>query len=339
MPVKCSVSIALCTYNGERFLPEQLASYARQTRLPDEIVVCDDGSKDQTLAILEDWAKTVPFPVRITRNEQNLGYARNFGKAVSLCAGDVIFLSDQDDVWEPEKIAKMTAVFEAEPEIGVVTTDSSIIDEHGNVQSGGSWELASGWRYDEAVAFGIDQPLEEVVCTRGCATAFRREFCAVYLPIPTNWTHDIWLMVLAPWFWKTRFLPERLFRYRLYDANTSNAGSYQNRLESLRWKRENYYWHTETQYWAWLPLIETLKERIAAFLPEKDRLKKLKFFKRLDRYYTYRSRVQRNFLIYGIFWFLLVFQGTYFRFPFAWKSMLYDLRTGLKSIFSPKKSS
>lgn len=331
------ISIALCTYNGERFLREQLESYSRQTCLPDEVIVCDDGSTDATLSILESWAKSVPFNVQIVQNPQNLGYAQNFGKAVSLCTGDVIFLSDQDDVWEPEKIEKMTRVFEEEPEVGVVTTDSYIIDEHGTVQPGGSWELASGWRYDEAVAFGIDQPFDEIVCTRGCATAIRREFCKVYLPVPANWTHDLWLMVLAPWFWKTRFLPDRLFRYRLYDANTSNAGSFEDRLNRVIWKRDNYYWNTETQYWAWLPLIEKLKERLEGFLPEKKLSKCRHFFRRLDRYYTYRNRCQRSFLKFGIFWVLLLFSGLYFRFPFPWKCIFYDLRTGLKSTFNLKK--
>ena len=339
MTANLTTSIALCTYNGERFLREQLDSYARQTRLPDEVVVCDDGSKDRTLEILEEWAGTVPFPVRIVRNEQNLGYAQNFGKAVSLCTGNVIFLSDQDDIWEPEKIAAMVREFENDPALGVLTSDGSIIDAEGKIQTGSESDLANGWRYDEAMAFGVDQPVDEVVCTRGCATAIRREVREVFLPIPEGWAHDVWLTAIAPWFWKTRFLPGKLFRYRLYDANTSTAGSYKQRMERIAWKRANYYWHTETQYWAWLPAIGLLKERIFSNLPECERTKPRRFFKRLERYYSYRSRSQRNFLIYGVFWFLLVFQGTYFRFPFPWKSMFYDLKTGIKSTFVSKKSS
>ena len=93
-----TVSVALCTYNGERFLQEQLDSIAMQTWTPDEVVVGDDGSSDSTLEILERWKQSVPFSVRIERNERNLGFAKNFESTLSRCTGDVVFLCDQDDV-------------------------------------------------------------------------------------------------------------------------------------------------------------------------------------------------------------------------------------------------
>ncbi len=97
-PGRLRISIAMCTYNGARFLPEQLASFAAQERLPDELVVCDDGSTDATMEILQDFAATALFEVRVERNPQNLGFVRNFEKTLSLCTGDIVFLSDQDDV-------------------------------------------------------------------------------------------------------------------------------------------------------------------------------------------------------------------------------------------------
>ena len=99
------ISIAMATYNGERYVREQLESLSAQTRLPDELVVTDDGSTDGTLEILRAFARAAPFPVRVYPGERNLGYTRNFLKAARLCTGDWIAFCDQDDVWLPEKLA------------------------------------------------------------------------------------------------------------------------------------------------------------------------------------------------------------------------------------------
>ena len=86
-----STSVALCTYNGERFLQIQLDSLAAQTILPGELLICDDASTDDTLQILDNFSKTSPFPVRIFSNKINLGYVKNFEQAISLCTNEIIF--------------------------------------------------------------------------------------------------------------------------------------------------------------------------------------------------------------------------------------------------------
>ena len=106
------ISIAMTTYNGSKYLKEQLDSFTKQTHLPDELVVTDDGSSDDTLEILENFAKKASFEVLIFRNNTNLGYAMNFGHAIGLCTGDLIFLSDQDDIWFPEKIETVSRFVE-----------------------------------------------------------------------------------------------------------------------------------------------------------------------------------------------------------------------------------
>jgi len=104
---RATVSVALCTYNGAAYLGEQLDSIVAQSRPPDELVVCDDGSTDGTVGLLQAFVPEAPFPVRLYRNERNRGFAKNFERAISLCTGDFIALSDQDDVWKPEKLARL----------------------------------------------------------------------------------------------------------------------------------------------------------------------------------------------------------------------------------------
>jgi len=101
----------LCTYNGELYLREQLESIFKQTRLPDEIIVCDDCSVDSTLKILDEFRKIFPVPFKIYVSKKTLGVSKNFERAISLCTGDIIVLSDQDDVWMPETIKKVIEVF------------------------------------------------------------------------------------------------------------------------------------------------------------------------------------------------------------------------------------
>src|SRR5687767_8613501 len=106
-----SVSVALCSYNGAAYIAEQLRSIAEQTLLPEELVICDDGSSDSTVAIIRAFASEAPFKVLLFQNEQKLGVARNFQKALSLCTGDIIAMSDQDDVWMPIKLEKLCGAF------------------------------------------------------------------------------------------------------------------------------------------------------------------------------------------------------------------------------------
>jgi glycosyltransferase involved in cell wall biosynthesis len=100
------ISIALCTYNGEKYLIEQLDTLVNQTYPKLEIIVVDDCSSDKTITILNDYLSKFPF-IKLYQNEQNLGYIKNFEKAISLCNGELIALADQDDVWDLNKLTIM----------------------------------------------------------------------------------------------------------------------------------------------------------------------------------------------------------------------------------------
>ena len=123
------LSIAMCTYNGASYLQEQLDSFLWQTRLPDEIVVCDDCSQDETVEILKEFAANSPFPVHLHVNKTNLGLTKNFEKAIGKCTGDIIFLSDQDDVWLPERLEKFEAAFQKDADVGLVFCDAYLVNE------------------------------------------------------------------------------------------------------------------------------------------------------------------------------------------------------------------
>jgi glycosyltransferase involved in cell wall biosynthesis len=129
LPGQNRISVALCTYNGERFLPQQLASIQQQTRLPDEVVVCDDRSTDRTVEMVRAFAASVSFPVRVIVNERNLGSAANFAQAIELCAGNLVALSDQDDIWYPIRLERSEQELTEHPEAGLVFSDGDIIDD------------------------------------------------------------------------------------------------------------------------------------------------------------------------------------------------------------------
>ncbi len=131
-----TTAVAVCLYNGEKFLKEQLDSLRNQTRRADRVVLCDDGSKDNTVAlvrsyILENGLQDHWF---LYENPENLGYIRNFYRAISLCEEDLVFLSDQDDIWKEDKIEKMASLMEKREEINLLCCRYGIIDSTGEEQ-------------------------------------------------------------------------------------------------------------------------------------------------------------------------------------------------------------
>lgn len=206
------ISIAMATYNGARYLQEQLDSFLYQTRLPDELVVCDDGSTDATLEILEAFGQQAPFAVHICRNETNLGYVRNFEKALSLCTGDIIFLSDQDDVWFCDKIEKMTAVLATRPDVFLLQTDMVLADADMNPT------LRTQLGNIRSLGYSSDTFLF------GCSMAIRKAWLKLALPIPAEITaHDNWIHGLAMALGVRALHQRPLQYYRRHASNASNS--------------------------------------------------------------------------------------------------------------------
>lgn len=124
------LSVALCTYNGEKYITTQINSILTQSIPVDEIVICDDGSTDKTIAILEEIKQSCSTYIIIHRNTHNIGVCANFELAISLCKGDIIFLSDQDDIWDPDKVKTIVSWFETHPQKSAVFTDATLIKDN-----------------------------------------------------------------------------------------------------------------------------------------------------------------------------------------------------------------
>ena len=205
-----NVSIALTTFNGAPYLKEQLDSYLAQTRIADELVVCDDCSNDDTVPILTAFAEVAPFPVRIFRNSHNLGFIQNFEQVVSKCVGDIVFLSDQDDVWHPEKIARVEKIFEASSRVRLVVHDGDLADEHLVTQ--GATKL-------NQVVRGFGSTDSHVM---GALTAVHSALVKRALPFPRIVGHDVWLHRVASLLQARYVLPISLQTIRRHGLNTSN---------------------------------------------------------------------------------------------------------------------
>lgn len=219
------MSVALCTYQGAEFVTEQLASIAAQTLLPAEVVVCDDGSTDGTPELVRRFAATAPFPVRLHVNPQRLGVTANFSRAISLCEGSIIALSDQDDVWVPQKLDRQVAVFTARPAVSAVFSDAELVD--GVLRPLGRTMFDAthfSKRRQRRVRGGhtLDILLSRpTVC--GATLAFRSSWRDLVLPIPPTGMHDEWLSVLLSAVGEVVALPEPLVRYRQHHVNQVGA--------------------------------------------------------------------------------------------------------------------
>jgi glycosyltransferase involved in cell wall biosynthesis len=212
------ISVVMCTFNGERYLKEQLRSIAGQTRLPDELVVVDDRSSDNTWSILQDFAAGSPFPTIASRNETNVGVAANFAAAARKATGDVIFLCDQDDVWVSTKIAIVTASFERIPNLGLVITDADIVDERLRNMGQTLWQSFLHGASD-VKAFEND-PFSFLLTRRntvtGAAAAFSKKVIDAAVPFPSEMAviHDAWFGLIASAISQVKTEPEKLLKYR-----------------------------------------------------------------------------------------------------------------------------
>jgi hypothetical protein len=220
------ISVALCTYNGAHFLRAQLESLLSQTRVPDEIVLCDDGSTDETLAIANEAAVRAPRLVRILPAGPRLGTVGNFERALRACSGDLIALSDQDDVWLPQKFERIEREMMTTPSLLGVFSNAALVDFELKPLGRTQWQWigydgGGGARSPSGALFA---ELLRRNCVTGCTMAIARSALDLVLPIDRRWPHDYWIAaILAAGGWLAP-VDETLVLYRQHSANQVGAG-------------------------------------------------------------------------------------------------------------------
>lgn len=319
------ISIAMATYNGAQYIQEQLESFIHQTRLPDELIITDDCSTDQTEVIIREFAKTAPFVVEFHRNEKNLGYCGNFNAALMKTAGDLVFLSDQDDVWFPEKIEQMIGVAERNPQALVVMNDAALTDS----------ELKEVGLTKVGQIRSAGLPIKTFVM--GCCCGIRRELLDFCMPIPEGLkAHDNWIVHFAEAVNGKVVFDRVLQYYRRHETNESqfiaNRTTKVNRLRaflhSLEYLFRSDVRQKEQEYLAQQQLMLDGIQRVLSVAPEKyqsDLQSMLDMTEADAKSFKMRAAVRGKSLIPRIFsTFRLVLRGEY-RNSNGVKSVLRDL--------------
>ena len=216
-----NLSVALCTYNGEKFLTEQLDSILNQTQKITEIIVCDDGSTDQTISILENYNVRFPNLFKIHKNEHNLRSVKNFEKAISLCTGEIIFLSDQDDIWVGNKVEDYVSYFNNHPNINVLASNGYCIDQNSIVHEKYAFWDAPQFLRDKNIDVDYFKIITHISnIATGASMAFRKSIVNDILPFPlmNNFHHDEWIALISSATSSFDLLNKKYFYYRIHDS-------------------------------------------------------------------------------------------------------------------------
>jgi len=219
------ISVIMATLNGERYVRDQILSIINQSLKPDEIIVSDDGSIDNTLQIIHEVSLDSPVPIFTCRNEVRHGYGFNFQNAFLRCAGDMIFFCDQDDIWYQNKLRTMLDIAYQNPSYTVFTHDCELVDAERN-RSGLT-------KLSQLRSIG----LPETSLTMGCCTVAKRSILEICFPLPTTQlAHDDWICKISDVLGQRLVVPNVLQQYRIHDKNTSRnvANSLKRRARAHR---------------------------------------------------------------------------------------------------------
>lgn len=217
------LSVALCTYNGEKFLEKQLDSIFYQVLQVDEVIVCDDNSTDGSAEILTKFQTKFPDLIKVIFNDSSLGTVRNFEKAISLTTGDLIFLSDQDDVWKNSKTQIMVEFFERVVDCKLLFSNGELIDEEGISLNSTLWDK---WGFDaetQSAWKSQRNSFRDLIINKnkitGATVCFHKSMKQKCLPIeaPLGYWHDAWLGLHAAANEGLYFIEQSLIEYRIHD--------------------------------------------------------------------------------------------------------------------------
>jgi glycosyltransferase involved in cell wall biosynthesis len=264
------VSVALATCNGAKFLAAQLESIAAQTLLPEELVVSDDASGDDTIEQLEHFSRRSPFPVHLLSTDMRQGVLKNFSRAIKACAGEIIALADQDDVWRADKLEKLVTATDA-PATLAAFSDAEVVDERLVPLGYSMWTRVrfgalEQQRFLNGTAFSI--LLKHHVVT-GATLAFKAHLRDRALPIPEDWPHDAWIALIAAAQGELVAIPEKLVAYRQHAGNVVGGrrrGLFAETRAALALDRDTWY---RTEIGKWRELASRLGNSAPGALAEK----------------------------------------------------------------------
>lgn len=282
------ISVALATYNGGNYIEKQIDSIIRQTVLPNEVIIVDDVSKDNTATIVKKYLKYKDVEFKIYQNEKNLGYKKNFLKAISKCSGDFIFLCDQDDEWDNEKIEKMINIM-INNKISVLSSSFRLIDSNSNILKIKSKLGFSNQNFYKRIVKKnklVNVPIKDLLfhnMAQGCAMLITKDMKEKFINnFDENLPHDWQLNLLGAMENKTFFLNEELFSYRLHNENTIGYG-----LENTSFKEK---FNIEIRLMTVYDCVKTV-----SFLKNVD----MKYFEEnelVKKYYTFSKNHIENLL-------------------------------------------
>lgn len=220
------ISVAMATYNGEKFISDQIESILKQLDRNDELIISDDNSKDNTVEIIKGYMEK-DDRVKLIFNYKK-GIISNFDNAISHSSNDIIFLSDQDDVWVDNKVETIKNYF-LEEKLTLVISDAYIVDSDLNTLQDSFYKSMNSSK-------GIMKNIIKNTYI-GCAMAFKRELKEKILPIPAKVPmHDMWIGIIAERYGEVKFIPEKLIYYRRHE---SAATSYDASLvQKFKWRKD-----------------------------------------------------------------------------------------------------
>ncbi|HLL97104.1 MAG TPA: glycosyltransferase family 2 protein [Spirosoma sp.] len=285
-----SISVAMCTYNGERYILEQLESIAHQDRLPNELIIVDDRSVDGTLIIVREFAQAVSFPVYIIENAQNTGSTKSFERAVKACTGDIIAFADQDDVWNENRLAKTELYFYTHPDMDAVFSNAEVINDDSIPQGRSIWdevqftaEAQTEWAYGKAY-----QKLFSGYIVTGATLSIRRSILPQITPFPTHvpiLIHDAWIALIMALHGRIGFMTDCLISYRMHTHQQVGFKPARTKVtlrDRLTRGRESKLAYVRKMANRYQQLYELLSSR-----PDIDK-KKIRLLERLKDHYTTR---------------------------------------------------
>lgn len=216
-----NISVCMATFNGSKYIREQIVSILSQLSMQDELIVSDDSSTDNTIEIIQSFKDD---RIKIIINSQFKSPIFNFENAIKHASNPLIFLSDQDDVWLEDKVSEMKLLLK---QYTMVVSNHTVVDENMNILIPSYFEVASSGK-------GV---IKNIIKNTyfGCCMAFHKKILDVALPFPNDIPmHDSWLALVSDLFFDTYFIEKPLVLYRKHDNNSSTAWSLKSNYSFLR---------------------------------------------------------------------------------------------------------